>query len=97
MRCVTTVLTIKKATVSNSQNVKDSSHANKNLRKIKINLGTKVGICISSYSNTDARCYSVATWQTELNDCDLDTVAFFIISTVVTHRRLMVISKDNLQ
>jgi len=47
----TTVLIIKKATVSNSQNVKDSSHGNKSLRKIKINLGTEVEICISTFGN----------------------------------------------
>ena len=41
--CVTT-----KATVSKSQNVKDRSHANKYLRKIKVNL-------ISTYSNA-GRC-----------------------------------------
>jgi len=40
--CVTTVLIIKKATVSKSQKVKDRS--NKYVRKIKVNLGTKVGI-----------------------------------------------------
>ena len=53
MQCIITVLIIKKATVSKSQNVKDSSHANKYLRKIQVNLGTKVGICISTYSNAD--------------------------------------------
>jgi len=49
---------IKKATVPKSQNVKDSSHGNKYLRKIEINLGTKVEICISTYSNADVVCYS---------------------------------------
>jgi len=39
--------------VSKSQNVKDGSHWNKYLRKIKINLWTKVEICISTYSNAD--------------------------------------------
>jgi len=38
MQCITTVLIIKKATVPNSENVKDSSYGNKYLRKIKINL-----------------------------------------------------------
>jgi len=33
MQCIITVLIVKKATVSKSQNVKDSSHANKYLRK----------------------------------------------------------------
>jgi len=66
MQCITAVLIMKKATVSKSQNVKDSSHANKYLRKIKINLWTKVEICISTYSNADVMCYS-ATWRTELN------------------------------
>jgi len=68
-RCITTVLIIKKATVSKSQNVKDSSRANKCLRKIKINLRTKVEICISTYSNADAICYST-TSQTKLNKCN---------------------------
>jgi len=67
MQCTTKALIIKKATVSKSQNVKDSSHGNKYLRKIKINLRTKVEICISTYSNADAVCYS-ATWRTELNE-----------------------------
>jgi len=53
--------------VSKSQNVKDSSRADKYLRKIKIDLRTKVEICISTYSNADVACYS-ATWRTELND-----------------------------
>jgi len=53
--------------VSKSQNVKDRSRANKYLRKIKVNLQTKVEICISTYSNADVVCYS-ATWQTDLND-----------------------------
>ena len=39
--------------MSNSQNVKHSSHGNKRLRKIKINFQTKVEICISIYSNVD--------------------------------------------
>jgi len=67
MQCITTVLVIKKAAVSNSQNVKDSSHANKYLRKIKINLRTEVEICTSTYSNADVVCDS-ATWRTELNE-----------------------------
>jgi len=46
MRCITTVVRIKKATVSNSQNVTDSSRGNKYLLKMKINLRTKVEICI---------------------------------------------------
>jgi len=47
--------------------MKDSSHGNKHLRKlkIKINLGTKVEICISTYSNEEVVCYS-ATCRTEL-------------------------------
>jgi len=56
--------------VSKSQNVKDSSRADKYLRKIKINLRTKVEICISTYSNADGVCYS-ATWRTEVNDVRL--------------------------
>jgi len=52
--------------VSKSQYVKDSSHATKYLRKIKINLQTKVEICISTYSNADVVCYS-ATWQSWTN------------------------------
>jgi len=47
-------------TVSKSQNVKDRSRANKYLGKIKVNLRTKVGICISTYSNADVVCYSTA-------------------------------------
>ena len=58
---ITTVLIIIKATVSKSHNVKDSSNANKYLRKIKINLETKVVIFISTYLNADIICYS-ATW-----------------------------------
>ena len=53
--------------MSKSQNVKDTSHANKYLRKIKINLRTKVEICISAYSNADAVCYS-SSWQMEVNE-----------------------------
>ena len=49
------------------KNVKDSSHGNKYLRKIKLNLRTKVEICISTYVNADVVCYS-ATWRTELNE-----------------------------
>jgi len=43
--------------------------ANKYLRKIKIDLQTKVEICISTYSisNVDVVCYS-ATWWTKLNE-----------------------------
>jgi len=41
MWCITTVLTINKATVSKSQNVKDSSDKNKYLRIIEINIWTK--------------------------------------------------------
>ena len=67
MQCITAVLIIKVATVSKSQNVKDSSHANKYLRKIKINPWTKVEICISTYSNAGILCYS-ATCRTELNE-----------------------------
>jgi len=55
-----------KATVSNSQNVKESSYANKSLRKIKINLRPKVEICISTYSNADVVCYS-ANWRTSFH------------------------------
>jgi len=60
MQCITTVLIIKKATVSksHSQNVKDSSDGNKYLRKIKINLRTKVEICIATYLNADVVCYT---------------------------------------
>ena len=58
IQCITTVLVIKKATVSKSQNVKDSSRGNNYLRKIKINLRTKVEICISTYSNADVACHS---------------------------------------
>jgi len=67
---VTAVLVIEKATVSKSKNVKDSSNANKYLRKIKVNRQTEVGICISTYSNADVVCYG-ATWRTELNDVRL--------------------------
>ena len=66
MRCIITVLIMKKGHVSNSQNVKDSLHGNKRLRKIIINLRIKVEICISTYSNADIVCYR-ATWRTELN------------------------------
>ena len=53
-------------------NVKDSSNANKYLRKIKIglNLRTKVDICISTYSNADVVCYSAIS-RTEFNDVSL--------------------------
>jgi len=53
--------------VSKSQNVKNRLHANKYLKKIKVNFQTEVEICISSYSNADIVCYR-ASWQTELND-----------------------------
>jgi len=66
MRCITTLIIIKMATVPNSQYVKDSSHESKCLRKIKIHIRTKVEIGISTYSNADFVCYS-ATWRTELN------------------------------
>ena len=49
--------------MSDSKYVKDSSHANKYLRKIKINLQTKVEISISTFSNAD-----IATWWTVLNE-----------------------------
>jgi len=52
-QCITTVLIIKTVTVPNSQNVKDSSHGNKYLRKVKLNLVAEVEICISTYSNAD--------------------------------------------
>jgi len=39
--------------MSKSQNMKDRSRANNYLIKIKVNLRTKVGICISTYSNAD--------------------------------------------
>ena len=68
LRCVATVLIIKNATVSKSQNVKNRSHANKYL--IKVNIRTKVGIRISTYSNADIACYST-TWPMELNDVRL--------------------------
>jgi len=67
MRCIITVVIIKKATVSESQNVKDSSHANNYLRKIKINLRTKVEIYTVTCSNADVVCYS-AIGRTELNE-----------------------------
>ena len=51
----------------NSENVKDSSYGNKYLRKIKINLWTKVEICISTYSNVHVVRYS-ATCRTELDE-----------------------------
>jgi len=72
MWCITTVLIIKKATMSNSQNVKDSSHGNKYLKKIKIkiNPGTNVEICISTYWNIDVVSCS-ATCQTELERMQL--------------------------
>jgi len=60
--CVTTVHIIKNATVSKSQNVKVISCANKYLRKNKVNLGTKVEICILTYTNADVVRYSMATW-----------------------------------
>jgi len=53
------------------RSLKDRSHANKYLRKIKVNIGNKIGICISAYSNADVICYS-ATWQTKLNDVRLN-------------------------
>jgi len=69
---VTAVLVIKQATFSKSQNVKGRSHATKYLRKIKVNLRTKVGICISTCSVADVVCYS-ATWRTNLHDvCLID-------------------------
>ena len=64
---ITAVLIIKKAILSKSQNVKDRSHANNYLRKIKVNFENEVGICISTYLNADIVFYST-TWQTELND-----------------------------
>ena len=64
MRCIITVLIMKKGHVSNSQNVKDSLHGNKRLRKIIINLRIKVEICISTHSNADIVCYRA----TELNE-----------------------------
>jgi len=64
--CVTTVLIIKNATVSTSQNVKDRSPANKYLRKIKVNHQTYFNL-----STADVVCYSSATWWTELNDVRL--------------------------
>ena len=68
--CITTVLIMKNASVSTSQNVKDRLHVNKYPRKIKVNLPTTVGICISTYSNADVVCYS-ATWRMELNSVGL--------------------------
>jgi len=56
-----------KVYVSKSQNMKDSSHANKYLRKIEINLQTKVEICISTYSKADVVCYS-SSWRMELHE-----------------------------
>jgi len=49
--------------ITYNQNVTDSSHVNKYLRKIKINLRTKVGISISTYSNADVVCYSTLVWH----------------------------------
>ena len=69
MWCITTVLIIKNATVSYSHNVKDSSRANKYLRKIRINLQTEVEICISTYLNADVVCYNAA-WRTQSNECN---------------------------
>jgi len=47
------IVIIKNAAMSKSQNMKDRSRANNYLIKIKVNLRTKVGICISTYSNAD--------------------------------------------
>ena len=49
------------------QDMKDSSHGYKYLRKIKPNLRIKVDICISTYSNADVVCHS-ATCRTKLNE-----------------------------
>jgi len=68
-RCVTTVLIVINATVTLTEC--ERSRAHKYLRKIKVNLRTKVGICISTYSNADVVCYITATWRTELNDVHL--------------------------
>ena len=59
MLCIIAVLIIK-SPVPTSQYVKDSSHGNKILEKlkIKINLRTKVKIFISTYSNAEVVCYS---------------------------------------
>jgi len=67
MWCVTTVLTIKKAIVSESQK---TVHVQINIDK-KLNLRTKVGICVSTYSNADVVCCST-TWRAELNDLRLN-------------------------
>ena len=56
--CVIAVLIIKNATVSRSQSVKDRSRANNYLRKIKVNLRTKVELCISTELN-DVRLIKV--------------------------------------
>ena len=50
---------------TNSVKALKALHGNKYLRKIKMNLQTKVEICISTNSNADVVCYS-ATCQTEL-------------------------------
>ena len=65
--CVCVCVCVKKSTVSNSQNVKDSSHGNKCLWKIKINLRSKVEICISTYSNVDVVSYNTPC-RTELKE-----------------------------
>jgi len=82
--CVTAVLIIKNATVSKSQNVKDW-RANKYPRKIKVNLRTKVGICISTYLNADVVCYITATWRTELNEVCLINLTKNHFKLVVGH------------
>jgi len=69
LRCDTTVLIVINATVKLTEC--ERSRANKYIRKIKVNLRTKVGICISTYSNADVVCYSMATWRAELNDVRL--------------------------
>ena len=71
IQCITTVLVIKKATVSKSQSVKDSSHGIKYLRKIKINLGTIVEICISTYSNADVMLQRHLAELNERNSANL--------------------------
>ena len=53
--------------ISEKIRMKNRSHANKYLRKIKVNIQKKKGICISTISNADVVCYS-CTWHTELND-----------------------------
>jgi len=61
-----------------------ADHAQLNIED-KLNLRTKVGICISSYSNADVVCYS-ATWWTELKDVRLIEARPFVRNAnMMTH------------